>query len=55
VLAIVGIAGGIAYWLVVAGTVLHIEALGTIAAVVRMILAPITLIWIGLVLRRWSP
>jgi len=39
----------------VAGTVLHVEALGTIAAAAGAILAPITLIWIGMILRRWSP
>jgi len=53
-LSIVGIAGGIAYWLVVAGTVLHVEALGTIAAAAGVILAPIALIWMGLILRRAS-
>jgi len=53
-LSIVGIGGGIAYWLIVAGTVLHIEALGTIAAAAGVILAPIALIWIGLILRRSS-
>jgi len=54
-LSIVGIGGGIAYWLIVAGTVLRVEALGTIAAAAGVILAPIALIWIGLILRRSSP
>lgn len=55
VLAILGIGGGIAYWLIVAGTVFDVEALGTMAAAAGVILAPITLIWIGVILRRWSP
>jgi hypothetical protein len=55
VLAIIGIGGGIAYWLVVAGTVFHVEALGTMAAAAGVILGPITLIWIGVILRRWTP
>jgi hypothetical protein len=54
-LSMVGIGGGIAYWLIVAGTVLHVEALGTIAAAAGVILAPIALIWIGLILRRSNP
>jgi hypothetical protein len=54
-LSIVGISGGIAYWLIVAGTVLHAEALGTIAAAAGVILAPIVFIWMGLILRRSSP
>ena len=54
-LSIIGIGGGIAYWLIVAGTVLHVEALVTIAAAAGVILAPITLIWIGMILRRSNP
>jgi hypothetical protein len=51
-LSYVGIAGGIGYWLVVAGTVLRMDALVTIAVVAGVLLAPIWLIWMGLVLRR---
>ena len=54
-LSILGISGGIAYWLIVASSVLHVEALGTVAAAAGVILAPATLVWIGLILRRWSP
>jgi len=54
-LAIAGIGGGTAYWLIVVGTVFHVEPLVTAAAAAGMILAPITLIWMGVVLRRWTP
>jgi hypothetical protein len=51
-LSYVGIAGGIGYWLIVAGTVLRLDALISIAAVAEVLLAPIWLIWMGFVLRR---
>jgi hypothetical protein len=54
-LSVVGVGGGIAYWLIVAGTVLRLEVLATIAAAAGVILAPIVLIWIGLRLRRSGP
>ncbi len=54
-LSVVGFGGGIAYWLIVAGTVLRVEALGTIGAGAGVILAPIAFIWIGLRLRRSGP
>lgn len=51
--AYVGIAVGVAYWLVVAGFVLDVQVLVTIAAALGgIILAPIWYIWLGLVLRR---
>lgn len=52
-LAYVGLAGGIAYWLVVAGNVLDIPLLITITAGLGgAILAPIWNIWTGLRLRQ---
>src|SRR3990172_934414 len=51
-LAYVGIVGAIAYWFVVAGFVLEVEVLITIAAVAAVIVAPIWYIWAGLILRQ---
>ena len=52
-LAYVGIATAVAYWLVVAGFVFNQETLFTIAAALGgVILAPIWYIWAGLRLRR---
>ena len=54
-LASVGIAGGIAYWLLLAGGVLRLEMLMTIAVALGVIMAPIWYVWAGLILRRASP
>ena len=51
-LSYIGIAGGIAYWLIVASAVLHMVALNTIAAAAGVILGPIWLIWMGMVLHK---
>jgi hypothetical protein len=51
-LAYVGIAGAIAYWLVVAGFVFEIGLFVTIAAAAAIVLGPIWYIWVGLTLRR---
>jgi hypothetical protein len=51
-LCYVGIAGGIGYWQIVAGSVLHLDVLVSIAAAAGVLLAPIWLVWIGFVLRR---
>lgn len=51
-LSYVGIAGGIGYWLIVAGTVLRVDALVAVAVVAGVLLAPTWLIWVGLVLLR---
>jgi len=53
-LSYIGIAGGIGYWLVVAGTVLRLDALVAIAAAAGVLLAPIWFIWMGFILRRSS-
>ena len=53
-LSYVGIAGGIGYWLVAAGTVLRMDALVAIAAAAGVLLAPIWFVWTGFVLRRSS-
>jgi len=53
-LAYVGAVGGIAYWLIVAGTVLHVDALVTIAASAGVLVGPIWFVWMGLVLRKPS-
>ena len=52
ILAYVGIAGGIAYLLVVAGYVLQIYTLNLIAAVGAIIIGPIWYIWTGLRLQQ---
>jgi hypothetical protein len=54
-LSILGVAGGLAYWLIVAGTAFNVDSLVTIAVAAGVILAPATLIWIGIFLRRWMP
>lgn len=51
-LSYVGLASGTGYWFVVAGTVLRVDVLVSIAAAVGVLLAPVWLIWVGLVLRR---
>lgn len=51
-LAYVGIVGATAYWLVVAGTSLHVDILVTIAAAAGVIVGPIWSIWAGLILLR---
>jgi hypothetical protein len=43
-LSYIGIAGGIAYWLVVAAGALHIDALNTVAAAAGVVLGPIWLL-----------
>lgn len=53
-LSYVGIAGGIGYWLIVVGTVLHMDALVSIAAAAGVLLGPTWLVWMGFVLRRSS-
>jgi hypothetical protein len=50
----IGIAGGIDYWLVVAGPVLRLEALSLIASIAGVVLGPIWFVWMGLFLRRSS-
>jgi hypothetical protein len=54
-LAYIGAVGGVAYWLIVGGTVLHVDALVAMAAAAGALLGPIWFIWMGLVLRRPSP
>jgi hypothetical protein len=52
-LTFVGIATAIAYWLIVVGSVLNLEALFTISAAMGgIVLAPIWYIWAGLKLRQ---
>jgi hypothetical protein len=54
-LTYVGIATAVAYWLIVVGSVLNLEALFTIAAALGgIVLAPIWYIWTGLKLRQVS-
>lgn len=53
-LSYVGIGGGACYWLIVAGTVLRVDALVAIAAAAGALLGPIWLVWMGFVLRRSS-
>lgn len=47
-----GIIGGIGYWLVLVGTVLHVDVLSMIAAAAGVILGPIWLIWLGIFLHK---
>lgn len=54
-LAYIGVAGAVAYWLVVAGLNFEIEIFVTIAAAVAIVLGPIWYIWAGLTLRRLAP
>ena len=51
-LAYIGVAGGIAYWLIVTGTILHVDVLATIAITAGILLGPIWFIWMGLILRK---
>jgi hypothetical protein len=51
-LGYVGVAGGIAYWLIVAGTVLHVDVLVTLSIAAGVLMGPIWFIWVGLVLRK---
>lgn len=51
-LSYVGVAGAIAYWLVVAGFVFQMYILITIAAAAAIIVGPIWYIWVGLTLRK---
>lgn len=51
-LAYIGIVGAMAYWLVVVGTSLHIDAFVTIAAAAGVIVGPIWSLWAGLSLLR---
>jgi uncharacterized protein DUF4386 len=54
-LAYIGIATAVAYWLIVVGSIFNLEALFTIAAALGgIILAPIWYIWTGLRLRQVS-
>jgi hypothetical protein len=53
-LAYVGIAGAIAYGLLLAGGVLQVEVLIAAAAASGVVLAPVWYIWTGLILRRAS-
>jgi hypothetical protein len=54
-LSYAGIATAVAYWLIVVGSVLNLEALFTIAAALGgIILAPVWYIWTGLKLRQAS-
>jgi hypothetical protein len=52
ILSYVGIIGGIAYWLVVAGYVFEVYILITIAAGLAAVLGPIWYILVGLKLRK---
>ncbi len=51
VLAYLGIAAGILYWLALAGNVLEIQTLVQIAAGAAIIVGPVFLVWMGLRLR----
>jgi len=51
-LAFIGAGGGVAYWLIVAGTVLHVDVLVAVAAATGALLGPVWFIWMGLTLRR---
>ncbi len=47
VLSIIGIAGGVAYWLALIGNVFQIIPIIIVAAIAAIVIAPIWLIWIG--------
>ena len=52
ILSYVGIAGAIAYWLVVAGYVFQMYILISVAAAASIVVAPIWYIWAGLTLQK---
>jgi len=52
-LGYVGVAGGVSYWLLVAGMLFQSQALIAVAAAAGIIAAPIWCTWIGLRMSRW--